>query len=277
MVTLWHFTLPLWAADMGGWESEEVVERFADYAEVMGRALRTQVRLWATLNEPEVYSAEAYLLATWPPQRRSLWRYLRVRRALLRAHVAAYKVLKLVDPDFEVGLCTSQTLFDARRFWLRPAAWVGARIINDYFIDRLAYEADWLGVQYYVHRVLDRRGHGPKNDLGWELYPQGHKRILKSLARFGRPLYVTESGLADAADKHRAKYIEVSLESIAEAMAEGVDCRGYFYWSLLDNFEWHEGFWPKFGLLEVDRETLVRTVRPSARHYAGLVKAARQR
>ncbi len=277
MVTLWHFSLPVWAADLGGWESEEVVARFTDYAEVMGRALQPEVHLWATLNEPEVYSAEAYLLATWPPQRRSLWRYIRVRRALLRAHVGAYKALKTVDKSFEVGLCTSQTLFDARHFFMRPVAWVGGRIINDYFVDRLAYECDWLGAQYYVHRVIDRRVRGPKSDLGWELYPQGHGRVLKGLARFGRPIYVTESGIADARDERRAHYIEVSMASIAEAIAEGVDVRGYFYWSLLDNFEWHEGFWPKFGLLDVDRETLIRTVRPSALHYASLVRAAQKR
>jgi len=108
--------------------------------------------------------------------------------------------------------------------------------------------------------------------MGWELHPEGHYEVLARLARYLKPMYITESGLADAADIHRGWYIEESLKSIAKATSEGVDCRGYFYWSLLDNFEWHEGYWPKFGLIEVDRRTMNRRIRPSAHYYARLIK-----
>ena len=267
-VTLWHFTLPVWAAAEGGWESEIVVRRFAEYARTMGEALKPHAKHITTLNEPEVYSAMAYLRGIWPPQRHSPARYARVRRGLVQAHIGAYDALKAMSPEFEVGFCTSQTLFEATHRLLQVA--------NDYFVKRLAPHSDWLGVQYYLKRSFGRRKLAKKNDMGWELHPEGHYEVLTRLARYKKPMFVTESGLADAADKHRAWYIEESLASIAKATSEGVDCRGYFYWSLLDNFEWHEGFWPKFGLIEVDRTTMERRLRPSAKHYAKLITQYRR-
>ena len=264
-VTLWHFTLPVWAADEGGWASAVVVRQFAAYARQMGEALGPYVTHIATLNEPEVYAVMAHLRGTWPPGRHSPSGFARVRRGLVEAHMGAYTALKAVRPEFEVGFCTSQTLFEATYKLLEVA--------NDYFVKRLASRSDWLGVQFYLKRSLGRRKRAHKSDMGWELHPEGHGEVLRRLAGYGKPMYVTESGLADAADKHRAWYIGESLQAVAEAVAVGVDCRGYFYWSLLDNFEWHEGFWPKFGLLEVDRTTLERRIRPSAWHYAQLIAA----
>lgn len=263
-VTLWHFTLPVWAAEMGGWASDTVVERFAAYARRMGEALRPYVSHIATLNEPEVYGVVAYLLGIWPPQRRSPSGFGRVRRGMVQAHRLATHELKLANPAYKVGFCTSQAIF--------PASDHVQKLINDYFVHRLAGDSDWMGVQYYVKRTLGSSKGALRSDLGWELHPEGHYEVLKRLARYGKPLYVTESGLADAKDRYRAWYIEESLGSIAQATNDGVDCRGYFHWSLLDNFEWHEGFWPKFGLIEVDRDTMERRVRPSAEHYAKLIR-----
>jgi len=263
-VTLWHFTLPVWAAAQGGWESETVVRRFADYARTMGAAMKPYVAHFTTLNEPEVSSAMAYVRGIWPPQRHSPTRYSRVRRSMVQAHIRAYEALKTVNPEFQVGFCTSQTLFEATHQLLQVA--------NDYFVKRLAPHSDWLGVQFYLKRSFGRRKLAQKSDMGWELHPEGHYEVLARLARYLKPMYITESGLADAADIHRGWYIEESLKSIAKATSEGVDCRGYFYWSLLDNFEWHEGYWPKFGLIEVDRRTMNRRIRPSAHYYARLIK-----
>ncbi len=274
-VTLWHFTLPVWAAEAGGWESAEVVERFVAFAEVMGQGLRPHVRYWATLNEPEVYAGQAYLAGVWPPGYRSPTRFSRARRALMRAHRGAYQKLKSVEPTFQVGFCTNQTVFVASPAVLRPVANWLAHLANDYFPARLAGQADWIGLQYYFRRSVGWSSSLPKSDLGWDLYPEGHAILLRRLARFGKPLFVTESGLADARDRYRSWYIEASLASIKQALADGVDCRGYFHWSLLDNFEWHEGFWPRFGLVRVDHATLERELRPSAYHYGELVQRCR--
>ncbi len=263
-VTLWHFTLPVWAAAEGGWESDEVVSHFAAYSAAMGQALKPYVAHITTLNEPEVYSMMAYARGIWPPQHQSLGGFTKVRQGLVRAHIQSYEALKAIDPGFEIGFSSSQSIFETTDYLLSAA--------NDYFIKKLIEHTDWLGVQYYLKTGFGEDEGINKSDMGWELHPEGHYEVLTRLANYAKPLYVTESGLADALDIYRGWYIEESLKSIAQATKEGVDCRGYFYWSLLDNFEWHEGFWPKFGLIEVDRNNMERRMRPSALRYAKLIK-----
>ena len=108
--------------------------------------------------------------------------------------------------------------------------------------------------------------------MGWELYPEAIYHCLIDLKKYRKPIYVTESGLADAKDEKRSWFIRETLKNVRRAMEEGADVRGYFYWSLLDNFEWDKGFWPRFGLAEVDYETLERKIRPSALEYAKIIK-----
>ena len=108
--------------------------------------------------------------------------------------------------------------------------------------------------------------------MGWELYPRGLEKILLEFARHGKPIYITESGLADERDVNRSWFIRESLTAVKSAIKKGVDVCGYFHWSLLDNFEWDKGFWPKFGLVEVNRRTLKRTPRPSAEIYKSIIK-----
>jgi len=110
------------------------------------------------------------------------------------------------------------------------------------------------------------------SDMGWELYPEGIYYLLKDLKRYNKPIYITENGLADAQDKHRQWFIKESLNSAHKAIQEGVDVRGYFYWSLLDNFEWDKGFWPRFGLVEVDYKTIERKIRQSTLEYAEICR-----
>ena len=274
-VTLWHFTLPVWAEEAGGFTSDDVVQRFVEYAERMGEALYRHVTFIATLNEPEVYSMLGYLLGVWPPALSSPTKFARVRRGLVRAHRGAYAALKRVHEGYEVGFCTSQSWLEPSHTILKLFKQLAQRKTTEYFTDRLHETSDWIGMQYYMKVTLKTDPTAERSDLGWALHPEGHSEVLRRLARYGKPLYVTESGLADAADKYRAWYIEETLKSIAEAVAGGVDCRGYFYWSLLDNFEWHEGYWPMFGLIEVDRATMERQVRPSARQYTRLIEAYR--
>jgi beta-glucosidase/6-phospho-beta-glucosidase/beta-galactosidase len=153
---------------------------------------------------------------------------------------------------------------------------LGKRLMNDYFAEQVADSCDWLGLQYYFHCRIN---HGKifandfkrRSDLGWELYPQGIEPLLMDMNRYGKPIYVTESGLADAADKYRAWYIEETLRFIARAIARGVDCHGYFHFSLTNGKEWDKGRSPDTGLIHVDFQTQERSVRPSALRYAGII------
>lgn len=283
-VTLWHFTLPLWAAPLG-WESDEVVNRFEAFAALMAEQLGDIVKHWTTINEPTVYAvlahAPAYIIppsGRWLNYRRGFRTYFHVCRQLVRAHQRAYRAIKRMHPDTQVGIRLSYTYYDG---WRDPISIVVRNVrryfTNGYFAKRVAAEVDWLGLQYYVHirvRLVPYvRADSQKTDLDYELYPKGHYWLLKDLAKFGKPIYISESGLADRHDRYRADYIKASLNSIAMATHEGVDCRGYNYWSLLDNFEWSQGFWPRFGLVAIDYEhDRQRTIRPSAFIYKTLIK-----
>ena len=128
-----------------------------------------------------------------------------------------------------------------------------------------------LGGQFKIAKVDNENKE--VNDMGWEIYPEGIYYLLKKLKKHNKPIYITENGTADAGDEHRQNFIKDHLSFIHQAIDEGVDVRGYFYWSLLDNFEWAEGYWPKFGLYKVDRKTFARQPRPSAKVYGEICKS----
>jgi beta-glucosidase/6-phospho-beta-glucosidase/beta-galactosidase len=108
--------------------------------------------------------------------------------------------------------------------------------------------------------------------MGWELYPAGISIVLEDLKSYGKPIYITENGLADCEDKYRGWYIKEVLKNVLNSIESGVDVRGYFHWSLMDNFEWDKGFWPKFGLIDVDRKTMKRNIRSSAFIYRDIIE-----
>ena len=142
---------------------------------------------------------------------------------------------------------------------------------NHFFLNRIRRYQDFIGVNYYFHNLIDNGLNKNENkicsDLGWELYPGGLYHVLKDLARYDKPIFVTENGLADSQDQHRAWYLKETVRAMGQALTAGVDLRGYFHWSLLDNFEWAEGFSPKFGLFAVDTRTFERRARPSRRAH----------
>ncbi len=157
----------------------------------------------------------------------------------------------------------------------------------------LAGHLDWLGVNYYsrylvrgpvaeiegVRLAIDFYDNPdpevPKNDLGWEIYPEGLRQVLERATRYGLPLRITENGIADAADTKRAAFLVAHLQVLDAVRAAGIDVRGYYHWSLIDNFEWIEGYAPRFGLLEVDYDDPARRRirRPSADVYTEIIAA----
>jgi beta-glucosidase len=153
-------------------------------------------------------------------------------------------------------------------------------LANEYILRRTVKTCDYIGVNYYNHfhiGILGRRktSHSKHEttDMGWSIHPEGLERVLLYVQKFGKPIYITENGLADAKDEKREKFIKDHLFYVHQAMQKGADVRGYLYWSLTDNFEWQHGFWPRFGLVEIDRESLLkRKVRYSALKYAEICK-----
>ncbi len=263
LVTLHHFTNPLWVFRRGGWKNSDTVNYFSSYVRFVVTQLGDLCDFWVTINEPTVYASEGYLWGRWLPGRHDPLEAALVLRYLLTAHRKAYEVIHAIQPEAQVGLAYALT-------YLRtPTGGYPFNPLDQKVMD-WAGRQDFLGVNFYraVGWVKDL----PKDDLGWAICPSGLFEILLKLRERQLPLYVTENGIADAEDSLRANYITDHLSAVWRALKAGADVRGYFYWSLLDNFEWAKGFGPRFGLVEVNYETQERKVRPSAQVYARIAK-----
>jgi beta-glucosidase len=291
MVTLHHFTLPAWLADRGGVLSDAFPDRLARFARVAIDALGDLCRLWITVNEPNVLAAQAYLLGTWPPARKNPLLARRAQRRLLEGHNAAYRAMKGARPEALVGVAHHLRVVHAERPLLRDR--LAARVLRHLFNDKFALAVcragtqDFFGINYYSRDIVRfstrhaaelfvQRGVPPEaevSDLGWEVYPEGLGEVVREWSRRSKlPVYVTENGIADASDAKRGSFVMRHLAELASALADGVDVRGYFHWSLLDNFEWADGYEPRFGLIEVDYATQQRRVRESAHAYARIAR-----
>lgn len=282
-VTLWHWPVPLWVRDQGGWKSAKTADLFDSFVAKVVETLGSEVKFWVTLNEPQVYTSNSFFVGVWPPQEKNLWTCVRVMKHLVRAHKLAYATIKNANADHQVGIASHNIHFSAKQPWIvnQLIAKVCVYFWNDWFLKQIRHHQDYIGLNYYFHRSFDLRfgksgKHRLTSDLGWELHPDGIRSVLLGLKQFKKPVYILEHGLADKNDQHRMWYIRESLAAVRKAMDAGVDVRGYFHWSLLDNFEWAEGFTARFGLFEVDFRTCERKPRASVAAYREIIKSSRE-
>lgn len=275
-LTVWHWTLPLWLAEEGGAANKDFPKYIASYTSKLAQEFGNDVKFWITLNEPEIFARNSYLRGVWPPGKDNPFTYFKVLKNLVRAHREMHRAIRSGAPNAAIGYSPNITYFESAggkwNDWLLKKAeyyW------NDWLINRVIKDMDFIGLNYYFHNRVNywfnQNANEKISDMGWELYPRGLEKVLSKLAHYNKPIYITENGLADAEDVNRAWFIRESLSAIKSALKKGVDVRGYFHWSLLDNFEWDKGFWPKFGLIEVNRKTMKRTMRPSAEVYKQLI------
>ena len=316
IVTLHHFTNPLWIADAGGWEVRETVDDFEAFVRFCAREYGGEVDWWCTINEPEVYAFRSFSEGVWPPAVRDDSRAMGVIANLLEAHGRAYRVLKSedrVDADGDgqaarVGFAKHYTQLEPLRAW-NPLDRLQAYFENKVFIEaverapiggsidldipgarpvrralpELKGTLDWYGLNYYTRwmvRALSPKPHvarpgSPRTDLDWEVWPEGFERALVHAGSYGLPVLVTENGFADERDAFRPRAIVAFVEAMHRAVASGVRVLGYLHWSLLDNFEWADGYHGRFGLYAVDfgRPERPRTRRQSAEVLARIARA----
>ena len=297
MVTLHHFTNPLWLAERGGWLADDVVLRFRRYADYVAQQLGDLCDMWCTLNEPMVYAYQSHLTGEWSPGERSLWRTLRVASAMAKAHVAAREAIHTRWPDARVGVVKHLPILDAAnpRLLDRLAAGAQDRLFNGRFFNA-AYRHnanpndDFVGLNYYgryriafdLRRPFTLFGRNviPPDAEMWdspwpdrEVYPHGLYRAIRRAAAFGKPIYITENGLADADDVRRPRFLLTHLAAVHRAIRDGFDVRGYYHWTLVDNYEWAEGWTTRFGLIALEPETQRRTPRRSAALYRAIARA----
>lgn len=287
MLTLWHFTLPKWVADKGGWESGQTVKYFERFVKKIAPILGEYVDFWITLNEPGVYIYETYHARMWPHAKKSIPGQIKTFLNLASAHKRAYKFLHRAYPAGKpIGI--AQNIMSFEPFHKHSITEQLAVILNDLLANHLFYfltrgTHDFLGINYYFHARFKHHGWIPQrfnpgmqthdvSDLGWEIYPEGIFDALTDLSD-GIPIYITECGIASTNDDRRNRFLILYLQEVARAIKAGVNVRGFFYWSLIDNFEWQLGFEPRFGLIEVDYKTQKRFVRTSALTFAEIIAA----
>ncbi len=286
-VTLWHFSLPVWVREKKGWGNLPSADYFSRYAKYVAQNLGEDIDFFVTLNEPQVYLTLRHLLGAWLPQKKSSWLdFIEGWIGLVSAHQASYKAIKSVNSSYKVGMVENIMYIDpkANDLWNRLVCeWrkflqyrLIFRFVNNY--------CDFIGINYYFHDVIGPwdvflnskttiERDGEVSDWGWQIFPEGLYYVVKEFAGYKKPIYITENGLADAMDLKRESFIVRHLYWLHKAISEGIDVRGYMHWSLLDNFEWSEGYKRKFGLVEVDRDhNLQRKIRPSAYTYGDICK-----
>jgi len=298
-VTIWHFTLPLWFSESGGFERGDSPDIFARYAAFLVAELGDLCDSFSTMNEPNVYGSNGWLRGSWPPFKRfaltdmvsitnsgrqyearasrglsPLLLYWRVMKNLALAHNAAYRAIKKVNPAIDVSVVKHVIVFDAN--W-NPFNKLKAAFANyawtSIFMNRTHQCCDSIGLNYYFYTKFGDKTVWRKTDMDWNFAPEHIHDALMMLAKYQKPLFVSEGGLADAADSGRAEYITRQVAGVWQAIQDGADVRGHLYWSLLDNYEWALGFDKRFGLVTVDFATQERTIRPSAYVYKQICEA----
>jgi len=281
-VTLWHWTLPEWFVAKGGFEKRSNVKYFVRFVEKVLSELGAYFRYVIPLNEPAIYTSKSYLEHDWPPALENKPKALKVYLNLLHAHKKVYKASTKVNRKFKIGIAENFAhIYAGDNAQLsKVSASLMARG-NDFFVARIKRQLDFIGVNYYFsNRFYGNRIHNEDqrlSDLGWDMQPRDIEHALRRVhKKFHLPIIITENGLADHADEWRRWWLMETILAMQKAMDKGVKLEGYLHWSLLDNFEWAYGRWPRFGLVEVNFKTGERTIRDSALWFGKIIKKLQQ-
>jgi len=291
-VTLHHFTNPMWFSETGGWLQSDAPEIFQSYVMMIVKKLGDLVDFWITINEPMVYASQGYLAGTWPPQEKSLLKTKKVIKNMAKAHILAYRTIhNLLDTDdfkAQVGFANNVASYQVyNKHSLRDYAFMTTvdLIWNHWFYRLTKGCHDFLGLNYYFHyRIAKaklshwqfftdiRKERRETSDVGWEIYPPGMFDVVMDLSRYKLPIYITENGIAVEKDNKRSRFIVSYVKELYHAIQAGAPVKGYFYWSLIDNWEWEKGYDARFGIIDVDFKTGKRTLRDSAKVYSEIAK-----
>jgi len=291
MLTLHHFTNPDWFILKKGWEKSKNTKYFLEFVEFVIKNLGDLVDFWITFNEPDVYMYCSYFQGWWPPMKKKKLLGWKVFFNLARTHKRAYFLIhKIIKEKFDqkpkVGIANSLQAYQSfvkHRFFDHFQVYWKYKIFNNSFYSLSNIKShDFLGVNYYfsvdltgrkLKRMVIQPDQGrPVTDMNWQIYPNGIYEVLVDLLPYQKPVYITENGIATTDEALRKKFIKEHLKQIYHAIKIGVDARGYFYWSLLDNYEWAEGYKPKFGLVKVDFDTKQRQLKKSGEYYAKIAE-----
>ena len=307
LITLHHFTDPLWLADSGGWESESIVQLFASYATRVVEALQEYNNLWVTINEPNLVAIFGYLLGAWPPGKKSFITLAPVIENILRAHAAAYHAIHQVQKTARVGMAHHYRSALPAKAWFpldQFARSIQVDFLNEIFplslqqgclrwplrwkkLLEIKGTQDFLGLNYYTQELVafnlfkpnylfTNRYFRPGADLSENQWianePDGLYEALSWARKFNLPIIITENGVEDSQGKLGPRYMIQHIHKVWRAVNFNWPVRGYFWWTLVDNFEWERGWSQRYGLWELNVETQTRRKRAAADLYAAICR-----
>jgi beta-glucosidase len=314
IVTLNHFTLPSWIGERGGWLAPGTPEAFERFTRHVVKELGESVTWYCTINEPGMVALGGYAGGfVFPPGAKGVDNWKCAIGNLVSAHKRARAAIKQMRPNAMVGQTHAMQEFEANAGGSAVMKYA-RRMLEDVFLEASA-DDDFIGVQTYTRTVFElprlagvtasialsipfieraavsrfmesqrRTGSGTNQEseirrtqMGWEFRPQAVAATVRRAAAVfpGKPIIVTEHGVATANDAERIEFITDGLKALHAVIADGIPLKGYVHWSAFDNFEWASGYSMEFGLIAVDRTTQVRTMKPSARFLGEIARANR--
>jgi len=300
LVTLHHFTNPMWFEKMGAFENRKNVQYFLRFVTKMVQAFGTDVTEYITINEPNIYAILGYFFGEWPPGKKSFRKAMHVISVLTVAHVQAYQLIHALQKGMgvsgtHVSYAANMYVFEPenpQKFKHRLASYISEHcfqtsvskamergvfrwpIRNLGKIKKGLY-CDFIALNYYSRATMAGFRNGtrkgvPVNDLGWEIYPQGIVECLRALMQLHPlPIYITENGTCDNTDSFRCRFLYDHLQALCKS---GLPVKRYYHWCFCDNFEWLEGESARFGLVHVDYGTQKRTVKRSGEFFSEIIK-----
>ncbi len=308
MITLHHFTDPIWFSNLGAFENQTNIEYFIRFSKYVYSQYSHKVKHWCTFNEPNVYTLIGYYQGLFPPGKQDPILASMVMRNLGIAHVQVYRELKKINAIPQIGIVINFVQYDPvnagdvlDRYIAKTVEGTYFSLLNffktgqfefyvpnivdlKYFDSSATTSNDYIGVNYYFHQfvrfdaaslflfvnntVLDPY----YTDMGWPIYPEGIYRAIQRASQLKVPIYITENGIADARDDRRDLFIKRYMYAVSKAIKDGYDVRSYIYWSFVDNFEWASGFYPRFGLFHNDYATQTRTLYQGSRGFVDTVR-----
>ncbi len=287
-VTLFHYSLPQWVSEYKSFETKKIINYFKRFTEFVVENLGMDVKYWITINEPTVYASLGYISKQWPPGKKSYIKYFRVIKNLELSHIVSYKKINEIYKKYgwdkpSISIAQNNNDMVGKDIPSKIYIYFLKRIFSYSFLNKVKDYIDFIGLNVYFYTEIEFslfKGFSsnlenklPENDVkGWKIHPLSMYSLVKDVYnRYKKDIYITENGISLINDEKRGIYIKEYLEYLFKAIEEGIPVKGYFYWTLVDNFEWLNGYKAKFGLCYLD-ESNKRVIKNSGKYYASIVK-----
>ena len=300
LITVHHFTNPMWFEKKGGFTKRENLHYYLELVELTVKSFGDLCSDYITINEPNVYATNSFFFGSWPPGEKSLSKTIAVMENLAYCHIKAYTMIhgmreKMGFADSMVGCANHLRVFapkNPKNPWHAICAKLNSYLFQDALTEAMTLGkfpfplknharlprgeyTDFIGLNYYTRSTVSGIGDGvlencPKNDLDWEIYPKGITECAEKLYKvLARPIWITENGTCDNDDRFRSLYLYEHIKQVCESP---LPFERYYHWCFCDNFEWVEGNSARFGLVSVDKDTRERKIKDSGRFYSEIIK-----